>query len=226
MSPTATASHLQADEVARYLREQPGFLGGYPELATQLVLPREHGAASSLAAYQLHGLREKNQELERRLAELVTIAAENEKLMQRVHALTLTLLGTASLAGTVSGVLARLGEDFHAEHLRLVLFGPYDVSPIAGLVSVAGPAALPEFEQLGEQHEPLTGRLSSARLTRLFGEQASEVQSAAVVPLGEMGLLAIGSEDADRFQPGVGTLFLKMIAASITAALKRAGAPG
>lgn len=41
------------------------------------------------------------------------------------------------------------------------------------------------------------------------------------MPLGELGLLAIGSADVDHFQPGMGTLFLKMIAATVTAALMR-----
>ena len=39
--------------------------------------------------------------------------------------------------------------------------------------------------------------------------------------LGDCGILAIGSTDPDRFQPGMGTLFLKMIGATITAALAR-----
>jgi uncharacterized protein YigA (DUF484 family) len=39
--------------------------------------------------------------------------------------------------------------------------------------------------------------------------------------LGDAGILAIGSSDPDRFQPGMGNLFLKMIAATITAALAR-----
>ena len=42
------------------------------------------------------------------------------------------------------------------------------------------------------------------------------------MPLGELGLLAIGSTDGDHFQPGMGTLFLKMIASTITAAMLRA----
>jgi uncharacterized protein YigA (DUF484 family) len=41
------------------------------------------------------------------------------------------------------------------------------------------------------------------------------------MPLGEFGILAIGSGDPDHFQPGMGTLFLKMIAATVTAALRR-----
>ena len=40
--------------------------------------------------------------------------------------------------------------------------------------------------------------------------------------LGDCGILAIGSANPDRFQPGMGTLFLKMIAATVTAALARA----
>ena len=47
---------------------------------------------SSLAIYQLQSLRDKNAELERRLAELIEIAAENEQLMERVHSLTVALL--------------------------------------------------------------------------------------------------------------------------------------
>jgi uncharacterized protein len=39
--------------------------------------------------------------------------------------------------------------------------------------------------------------------------------------LGDAGMLVIGSHNPDRFQPGMGTLFLKMISATITAALAR-----
>jgi len=41
------------------------------------------------------------------------------------------------------------------------------------------------------------------------------------MPLDGLGLLAIGSRDPDRFQPGMGTVFLKMISATVTAALQR-----
>ena len=47
------------------------------------------------------------------------------------------------------------------------------------------------------------------------------MRSVAVMRLGDLGMLAIGSADPDRFQPGMGTLFLKMISATITAALAR-----
>src|SRR6202012_5659249 len=84
-----------------------------------------------------------------------------------------------------------------------------------------GRASIPEFADFLAHHEPISGRLTHERLQRLFGQHAGEIRSAAVMPLGELGLLAIGSKDPDHFQPGMGTVFLKMIAATGTAGLAR-----
>lgn len=223
MTPTVTDDALQADQVAAYLRDNPAFLADYPDLASELTLPREQGAAASLAVYQLQSLREKNAELETRLADLVGIAADNERLMKRVHDLTVALLRANTAEVTARSVIAKLSSDFHTEQVRLVLFGHDMLPPADWLLQVPdGRNGLPEFADFLAHHEPISGRLSTERLQRLFGQHADEVRSAAVMPLGELGLLAIGSSDADHFQPGMGTLFLKMIATTITAALLRA----
>lgn len=223
MTQTVTDDAPQADQVAAYLRKNPAFLGDYPELAATLTLPREQGAAASLAVYQLQSLREKNAELEQRLAELIAIAADNEKLMRRVHELTVALLRANTPEVTARSVIAKLSADFQTEQVRLVLFGRDMLPPADWLLQVPdGRAGLPEFTDFLAHHEPISGRLSVERLQRLFGPRAADVRSAAVMPLGEVGLLAIGSSDADHFQPGMGTLFLKMIATTITAALMRA----
>jgi hypothetical protein len=123
-------------------------------------------------------------------------------------------------------VIEKLDADFHSGPVRLLLFGSaLALAPAPWLLREPGAAAVPEFAELLRQHEPVTGRLSIARLERLFGEQAEEVRSAAVMPLDDLGLLAIGSTDPDHFQPGMGTLFLKMIAATVTAALRRTASP-
>jgi uncharacterized protein YigA (DUF484 family) len=185
-------------------------------------MPHDKGPVASLATYQLQSLREKNAELERRLAELIAIAAENEKLMERVHALTVALLRANTIEVTARSVVAKLTADFHTDQVRLVLFGSEALLPRAEwLVQVTGPDALPEFSDFLQQNEPMSGRLSKERLERLFGSAASETRSVAMMRLGAAGILAIGSGDPDRFQPGMGNLFLKMIAATITAALAR-----
>jgi uncharacterized protein len=222
MTATLLDDATQARVVAAYLKRHPEFLSEYPELAAQLTMPREQGPVASLAAYQLHSLREKNAELERRLGELIAIAAENEKLMERVHALTVALLRANTMEVTARSVVAKLSADFHTDQVRLVLFGDEPQMPRADwLQQVAGPEALPEFADFLHQNEPVSGRLSSDKLRRLFGTDAEKTRSVAMMRLGDAGLLAIGSTDADRFQPGMGTLFLKMIAATITAALAR-----
>jgi uncharacterized protein YigA (DUF484 family) len=213
---------LKASDVAAYLRRHPGFLSDYPELATLLTLPREQGAVASLAAYQLQALRDKNGELERKLAELTAIAAENERLMQRVHELNVAVLRANTPVVAARSVVARLSEDFGTDQTRLILFGPPMLPPADWLLQLPdGRAGMPEFADFLAHHEPISGRLSADRLQRLFGMQASLIKSAALMPLGDLGLLALGSRDADHFQPGMGTLFLKMIAATVTAALAR-----
>jgi len=224
MTATLLDDATQARVVAAYLKRHPEFLSEYPELAARLTMPREQGPVSSLAIYQMQSLRDKNAELERQLAELVGIAAENEQLMERVHSLTVALLRANTLEVTARTVIAKLSADFHTEQVRLLLFGDEPQMPRADwLQQIPGGAAdLPEFADFLGKGEPSSGRLASDKLTRLFGAQAESIQSVAMMRLGNAGILAIGSADPDRFQPGMGTLFLKMISATITAALARA----
>lgn len=225
MTATLLDDATQARVVAAYLKRHPEFLSAYPELAAKLTMPprEQGGAVASLAVYQMQSLRDKNAELERRLAELIEIAAENEKLMERVHALTVALLRANTLEVTVRTVVAKLSADFHTEQVRMLLFGDEPKLPRADwLRQVPGGAeALPEFAEFLQNGEPSSGRLSSEKLERLFGDSAGDIQSVAMLHLGEAGILAIGSADPNRFQPGMGTLFLKMISATITAALAR-----
>ncbi len=223
MTATLLDDATQARVVAAYLKRHPEFLSEYPELAVKLTMPREQGTVSSLAVYQLQSLRDKNAELERRLAELIGIAAENEKLMERVHALTVALLRANTMEVTARTVVARLSADFHTDQVRLLLFGAEPKLPRADWLQqiAGGAAALPEFSEFLQKNEPVSGRLSAEKLERLFGDGAAHVHSVAMMRLGDCGILAIGSADPDHFQPGMGTLFLKMIAATITAALAR-----
>ncbi len=225
MNATLLDDATQARVVAAYLKRHPEFLSEYPELAAKLTMPprEQGGAVASLAVYQMQSLRDKNAVLERRLAELIEIAAENEQLMERVHALTVALLRASTMEVTVRTVIAKLSADFHSEQVRLLLFGDEPQLPRADWLQQipGGAAALPEFAEFLHKGVPSSGRLSAEKLARLFGDAAGEIQSVAMMQLGDMGILAIGSMDADRFQPGMGTLFLKMISATITAALAR-----
>ena len=64
--------------------------------------------------------------------------------------------------------------------------------------------------------------LSDSQRELLFGREANDIGSVALVPLGDhgsLGLLALGSTDRDRFHPGMSTEFLARMAELITDAL-------
>ena len=48
-----------------------------------------------------------------------------------------------------------------------------------------------------------------------------DVQSSALLTLPGIGLLAVGSHDPNRFFPGMGTLFLRMMGEALVVALRR-----
>ena len=222
MSETLTRDTVSAADVASFLRRHPRFLADYPDIALTLVVPREQGATTSLASYQLEILRDKNQELTRRLRDLVAIATENEQLMVRVHSLSIALMRETSLGGSIRRIAAILTEDFHTDLVRLVLFRKPDADlPAADWLILGSSDEMPAFDEFLQRGEPLCGRLQPDKLEALFGDKAGEALSAVLMPIDGVGMLAIGSHDGNRFHPGMGTVFLKLISESIAAAVAR-----
>ena len=222
MSDLNPRREIDANDVAAFLRRHPDFLADFPDLAMNLKLPREQGASTSLASYQLDVLRDKTRALTRRLQELIEVAQENEQLMARVHGFTLSLMRAGSLGDTLARVVATLTEDFHTDFVRMALFRPVDGFQ-ADWLRVAPREALDwgAFAEFFVKNEPLCGRINADKLDFLFGQHASQVRSAVLIPIRDRGLLAIGSHDPNRFHPGMGTIFLKLIADSVVVALGR-----
>jgi len=218
-----TQEKLGAHEVAAFLRRHPRFLQQFPDLAVTLVVPREEGSAASLASYQLEVLRDKNRELSRRLQELFANAQENERLSVRTHQLTLALMRQNTAADTLRAMAATLAEDFNGDLVRLVMFHPVDGLDDTEWLQVIAQddARLQPFRDCLADGEPLCGRLQPEKHALLYGMRAEEVQSTALLPLPGVGLIAVGSRDANRFFPGMGTLFLRMMGESLATALKR-----
>lgn len=218
-----TQEKLGAHEVAAFLRRHPRFLQQFPDLAVTLVVPREEGSAESLASYQLEVLRDKNRELSRRLQELFGNAQENERLSVRTHQLTLALMRQDTAADTLRAMAATLAEDFNGDLVRLVVFKPVDDLDDTEWLQVIAQddARLQPFRDCLADGEPLCGRLQPEKHALLYGVRAEEVQSTALLPLPGVGLIAVGSRDANRFFPGMGTLFLRMMGESLATALKR-----
>jgi uncharacterized protein YigA (DUF484 family) len=219
-----TVEKIGAHEIAAWLRRHPKFLQQFPDLALSLVVPREDGPAASLASYQLEVLRDKNRELTRRLQDLYAVSQENERLAVRTHQLTLALMRQDTAAGTVRAMAATLAEDFNGDLVRVVLF-----APVAGLggdedwlqIIARDERVLAPFNDCLRDGEPLCGRLHPDKQALLYGARVEDVQSTALLPIEGVGLVAVGSRDPNRFYPGMGTLFLRMMGEAFAAALKR-----
>jgi uncharacterized protein YigA (DUF484 family) len=218
-----TVEKIGAHEVAAWLRRHPTFLKQFPDLALTLVVPRDDGPTASLASYQLEVLRDKNRELQRRLADLAANAQINERLAVRTHQLTLALMKQSSAGDTLRAMAASLEEDFAGDLVRLVL-----LKPVAGLeqapwlqVVAADSPALSSFRDCLGDGEPICGRLQLEKNALLYGDRVDDVQSSALLPLPGVGLIAVGSRDGNRFYPGMGTLFLRMMGEALVVALAR-----
>jgi len=212
--------------VANYLRENPGFLEDHPDVLEAIEVNHPTGAAVSLIERQVEQLRASNEELNNRLNQLIRVAAENEQLISRLHALTLELMPITSQSAFFTHLGNSLLNDFNTDILQICL-ADEQAAAKAGEDVIFLDAEDPDvqsFRPLLEKGETTCGRFSESKLEFLYGTKARWVGSTALVPLGErgsLGMMAIGSADENRFYPGMGTLFLELLADVIAANLSR-----
>ena len=204
----------------------PDFFDRQPQLlALRLTDLRGSAQTVSLVERQAELLRDRNRELERKLADFVAVARDNDALHLKVLALARRLAAARNRAAVVAAIEAALREDFGVAQSVLVLAGADGSAGDSRFVRGVPPDApeLRSFETLFTAGRPRCGQLRDSQREFLFGPgSAKEVGSVALVPLGaqgQLGLLACASPDADRFNPTMSTDFLARIGELIAAAL-------
>lgn len=209
------------DIVKKFLRKNPDFLEREPALLHNLELSHASGPAVSLIERQVQYLRQQNETLEQRLNQLIQVASENEKLMSRLHSLTLELMSMGDLPSFFDRLADALLSELKADILNITLFNHrIEAGPKTPLYhSTRDSQEMQQFEDQLSKGSSVCGRLNRDKRDYLFGNRAQWVQSTALVPLGEDGLLAIGSSDPARFYPGMGTMFLDLLAQVVTSRL-------
>ena len=219
-----------SDEVVQsYLQSNPDFFERHGELLSSLRLPHVTGGAVSLVERQVSVLRQKDLKLERKLKELLAVARANDLLGDKIHKLAIALLGATDLAATLNICEKSLRVDFDANQSILVLFREPDLFAAVKVGRFFRPVlrqdgAVKAFDTFLKRNNPRCGQVRDAQRDFLFGHETDEIGSCALVPLGtkaELGFLAIGSVDADRFHPGMSTDFLARLGQLIAAALQR-----
>ncbi len=204
---------LEEKTVADYLRDNPEFFQNNPSLLATLHIPHTCGTAVSLIEHQVKVLRDQNHQLKRKLMDLVHVARDNNRLNERMHQLTLGLVTSGTLEALLDTLREHLQGEFNADTVTLRLAGLSEArARECGVDPFNREAAEVEhFESFYKTCRPQCGRFKREQMAFLFGDQAPAVESAAIIPLGKKGgtgLLAIGSQEGNRFHPGMGTLFL------------------
>ena len=224
-----TEESLSEEAIHDYLMDNPDFFERHGALLSTLRLPHRSGSAVSLVERQVSVLRQKDLKHERKLKELLAVARTNDALATKMHRLTLKLLAATDLAATLACLEESLRSDFDADQSILVLFGDpeaFDDIRVGRFFKAVSrdDDRLQAFDTFLKGSGPRCGQVRDAQRNFLFGRETDEVGSAALVPLGqgaEVGFMAIGSVDANRFHPGMSIDFLTRLGELVTGALER-----
>ncbi|AXQ27406.1 DUF484 family protein [Solimonas sp. K1W22B-7] len=221
----AETPKLNEREVVAYLKAQPDFLTRHPDLLEAIEMRHKAGSAVSLIERQVDMLRAKNQRLEDKLERLLVAARDNEKRAENVQRLARTLMRAPSLAAVAAGLAKCMREDFGIEETFIGLSSTqYKRHDIDGLASLEPEGKIARgFENFFRTRLIECGPVAADKARLLFPKAEALPASAAIIPLEKeknLGMIALGAVDPERFQPRQGKLFLEMTAELVSAAVR------
>jgi uncharacterized protein YigA (DUF484 family) len=212
--------------VVAWLRLHPDFFAHHPDLLEKMAVPHPCGEAVSLVQVRMELQREKIRALQEQLDELLDIARDNDSLMLRLNRLILKLLVAGSPPAVLEHLEETLRKGFAADLIALRLNRAVGDTPFAAELTADHERL---FETLFAAGQPKCGFLAEAQRSALFGPEAPDARSSALVPLRHgtlKGILAIGSRDPRRFHPGMGHQFLQQLGEVVAARLAALLHPG
>ncbi|MDD3352983.1 DUF484 family protein [Zoogloea sp.] len=213
---------MNPSDIIAFLKENPDFFDRHSSLLADLQVTHPHtGQAISLTERQLLALRGRIAHLEDKFAELLGFGEENDGISTKVHRLSLSLLEAEDFESIRQATYVHLREDFAVPHVAFRVWN--------SVLSRGGPEFLPVAEDIrffaGDLVEPHCGPPPLREITLWFGPASRLMRSVALVPLRRdeqtFGLLAMGSEDPERFYAEMGTLYLTRIGEMVSCALRR-----
>ncbi|RLA58896.1 MAG: DUF484 domain-containing protein [Gammaproteobacteria bacterium] len=211
---TAQAAGVELDDelVREYLKDHDDFLQRNPDMMDYLHISHASGSAVSLVEKQVSVLRERNVDMRHRLNTLTGNARDNDKLYEQTRALVLKLLEADSIDALYHTFMDAMVNEFQVEHTCMILYGDSDNARDCRMETRE--SAKNEIGALFRGHKAVCGTLRKEELNYLFPD-AGAVGSAALMPLlnsEQLGLIAVGSSDGNRYDSAMGTLFLSHIA--------------
>jgi len=205
----------QEELVAEWLRATPGFFDRYADLFNEIRIKHPHeDRAISLQERQMTVLRTQNQELNRRLSEMLHFGSRNDKTQQSLVAWLLQLMRANHQEDVYAAVTIGLANVFEVESAQILApnaaFSPWVDTPLCGSAKELAAASV---DLLATQIAIDPSWQSLVAIGLPLGKGASQAPPPAV--------LLLASKDATRFTADMGAFYLRQIAELTAAALDR-----
>lgn len=218
-----STAELSIEQVAEFLREYPKFFEHHPDVLLNIEVPHPHGGRTvSIPERQLIATRERVKLLEAKLTELIQFGAENDALSDKVHALTLKLIGAANRETTINTLYLDLLDAFQIPHVIVRIW--HADAPSESPAPEFTPVTIELTQFVEAMTAPYVGGHPVYETNLWFGEHAPHLKSYAMVPLKTdriFGVLLLASENSERFYTGMGTMFLSHIGDVLAYALAK-----
>jgi len=205
----------QEELVAEWLRATPAFFERYADLFNEIRIKHPHeDRAISLQERQMTVLRTQNQELNRRLSEMLHFGSRNDKTQQSLVAWLMRLMKANNKSDVEEAIAAGLAEVFEVDAALLLApnpaFGPWIDTPLCGSAKELAAASV---DLLASQTKIEPEWQSMVAIGLPLGKSIGINQSPAV--------LLLASKDETRFTADMGAFYLRQIAELSAAALDR-----
>lgn len=222
----AEAAVPTAQQVLAYLRRHPDFLTQHPELLGSLTAnaPMRADGAVDMQHFMLKRAQGELRALQDAHADLVSTSRANLTSQKRIHQAALALLAAPGFPQLLEAVTTDLAVHLEVDAVALcveAVEGAPNRVPMGG-ISILKPGTVDHI--LGEGRDSLL-RPYVAGDRMLFRATAGLVRSDALLRLdlgsrAPHGILAFGSRNEGRFQPGHGTDLLHFLAGILALAIR------
>lgn len=215
-------TNLSPEVIAKFLQENPSFFNDNAAIFSDLKVPHpDSGAAIPLVQRQLLSIREQNQALKNQLTGLIENASGNQRISQLLIQWCSSMLSENDANEIPNKITLGISNIFQLPDISLRLWGLEKHT--TNSEHEKDVSTLKQFTN--NQKQPICGPVSMHKeIAALLPKQS---QSMAIIPLSlnegkqSIGLLILGSTDANRFTIDMGVDFLETIASLSSAALSR-----
>ena len=199
-------------QIVAWLKECPDFFNRHPDSLSAIKLPVDSGPAISLHQYQVRVLREEKSELNQKLGALLKNVKTNHKIHSDLLGLAGNMISIARNGAETDAFLALIKQHFALFEVQLFEKEKHP-EVFKRLKSILGKV---DSICLNAPDEELS--------TSIFKDNASRVLSLAAVQVKTgrtcRAYLVLASDDKERFRPGMGGEFLKLLAQLLSSLVK------